>query len=129
MDAEYLAIGSAADPNGFDVFQPALTLLTTVVSVNHPGWVTVDAGLKTMYQHGGTPFTLGAFEGYGYEWFGDEYGKIVVPAGTAPPPLGAKIELVVSHCDPTVNQFDFFYILENGRVLDRWACDLRGMSQ
>ena len=46
MDADYLGIGSSQDPSRFNRFPPALTLLTTVISVNRPNFVTVDAGLK-----------------------------------------------------------------------------------
>ena len=45
MDAEYLGIGSLEDPSRFEKFSPALTLLTSVVNVNHDDHVTVDAGL------------------------------------------------------------------------------------
>ncbi len=45
------------------------------------------------------------------------------------PQLGTVLELVVSHCDPTVNQFDGYHIVRNGRVVDVWPIDLRGKSQ
>jgi D-serine deaminase-like pyridoxal phosphate-dependent protein len=37
--------------------------------------------------------------------------------------------LVVSHCDPTVNQFDRFFVTRGGKVVDLWTIDLRGRSQ
>ena len=43
MDTEYLAIGSADNEARFVSFDPALRLLTTVVSVNQKGFVTADA--------------------------------------------------------------------------------------
>ena len=60
MDAEYLAIGSAEDPARFAAFDPALRLLTTVVSANQRGFVTVDAGSKSLYKDGGIPQVIGA---------------------------------------------------------------------
>ena len=41
MDAQYRGIGSAEDDAQFLSFGPALRLLTTVVSVNQEGFVTV----------------------------------------------------------------------------------------
>ena len=55
MDSEYLEIGSADDDARFVPFDPTLRLLTTVISANHEGSVTVDAGLKSLYKDGGKP--------------------------------------------------------------------------
>jgi len=130
MDAEYLNIGSSQNPSGFTKFPPALTLLTTVISMNHPHFFTVDAGLKALYHHGGTPYVIHPPDsGWHYEWWGDEHGRIVLPN---PPPrisLGEVLELVVSHCDPTVNLFEFFYVIRDGIVKDIWAIDMRGKCQ
>lgn len=130
MDAEYMAIECEDGAECAD-YRPALTLLTTVVSVGHGRQVTVDAGLKALYRDGGRPRVLNAeFFKLQYDWFGDEYGKLRA-AGRGPllPELGAVLELVVSHCDPTVNQFDRFYITRAGKVVDVWPIDLRGKSQ
>ena len=130
MDAEYLNIAAKDNPTRFSDFRPALTLLTTVVSVNHPEFVTVDAGLKSLYRHGGSPFvTTPGFTDLRYEWFGDEYGKLIRKDGGNLPPLGAVLEIVTSHCDPTINQFDCFYITRGEKVIDQWPIDLRGKSQ
>jgi len=130
MDAEYLNIGSSQSPSRFSKFPPALTLLTTVISMNHPHFATVDAGLKALYHHGGTPYVVHpAGSGWHYEWWGDEHGRIVLPS---PPPklsLGEVLELVVSHCDPTVNLFDYFYVTRDGIVEDTWPIDMRGKGQ
>jgi D-serine deaminase-like pyridoxal phosphate-dependent protein len=65
-----------------------------------------------------------------YDWFGDEYGKLSAAGrGALLPELGTVLELVVSHCDPTVNQFDRFYITRGGKVVDVWPIDLRGRCQ
>jgi D-serine deaminase-like pyridoxal phosphate-dependent protein len=130
MDSEYLNIAAKDDSARFSDFQPALTLLTTVVSVNQPDFVTVDAGLKSLYQHGGVPYVISpGFSDLRYEWFGDEYGKLVRTDGGSLPQLGTVLELVTSHCDPTINQFDCFYITQGEKVIDTWPIDLRGKSQ
>ena len=130
MDAEYLNVGSKADPGRFAAFPPALTLLTSVVSVNQDHFVTVDAGLKTLYKHGGIPWVVSrSYSGLKYDWFGDEYGKLVRDSDDNLPELGSVLELVTSHCDPTINQFDCFYITRGDKVIDTWPIDLRGKSQ
>lgn len=130
MDTEYLQIGSAEDPTRFSRFPPALTLLSTVISTNHQGFVTIDAGLKALYHHGGTPLVIyPANVGWKYEWRGDEHGMIHFSGENKKLKVGDLVELVVSHCDPTVNLFDKFYVIRNGRVADIWPIDLRGKCQ
>ncbi|MDE3057334.1 MAG: DSD1 family PLP-dependent enzyme [Bacteroidota bacterium] len=129
MDAEYLAIEST-ERDGESQFKPALRLLTTVVSANQKGFVTVDAGLKSLYRDGAVPQIITpAFAGMTYDWFGDEYGKIICGENIQAPSLGTVIELVVSHCDPTINLFDRFYLTRGDEVVDQWNVDLRGCSQ
>lgn len=126
MDAEYFQIGAENLPR-FEDFAPALFLLTTVVSTNQPGFVTVDAGLKALYRDGATPEVCQP--GLAYDWFGDEYGKIFSPDSRPLPKLGGQLRLIVSHCDPTVNLFDRFFVIEDGHVVAIWPIDLRGCSQ
>jgi D-serine deaminase-like pyridoxal phosphate-dependent protein len=127
MDAEYLGIGSSENPSGFEKFSPALTLLTSVVNTNHSDHVTVDAGLKALYRDGGTPYVLNpTFPDLDYNWRGDEHGQISFPTGSVHFELGDVLELVVSHCDPTVNLFDVLYMTRNERVTDVWSVDMRG---
>ncbi|MGB9699811.1 MAG: DSD1 family PLP-dependent enzyme [Thermodesulfobacteriota bacterium] len=130
MDTEYLYIGSAEDPERFKKFPPALTLLSSVISVNHANFVTIDAGLKSIYHHGGNPeVVFPANEGWKYEWRGDEHGMIHFVDTHEKLKLGEVVELIVSHCDPTVNLFDEFYVIRDGRVIDIWPIDLRGKCQ
>lgn len=130
MDAEYLNIGSSQNPSHFDKFPPALTLLTTMISGNHSGFVTVDAGLKALYHHGGAPTVLYPSDpGLQYEWWGDEHSRIVLQNRARRLEIGEVLELVVSHCDPTVNLFDVLYCTRNGIVTDTWPIDMRGKCQ
>ncbi|MBI4766278.1 MAG: DSD1 family PLP-dependent enzyme [Deltaproteobacteria bacterium] len=129
MDAEYLDIGSAENDRQFTSFGPALRLLTTVVSTNQKGFVTVDAGLKSLYRDGGTPKIIGSESGMTYTWFGDEYGMVICPDPVGLPPIGTVLELVTSHCDPTINLFNQFYLIRGNDVVGVWPIDLRGCSQ
>ncbi len=130
MDTEYLDIGSDDNETRFTAFEPALRLLATVVSVNHSGFVTVDAGLKSLYRDGGIPEIITPeYATLQYDWFGDEYGKISAPDGQELPHLGTVLELVVSHCDPTINLFDKYHLTRGKKVCGTWPIDLRGCSQ
>ncbi|STX50116.1 alanine racemase [Legionella busanensis] len=129
MDVDYTVIGSKKDPNCFHTFQPAMTLLTTVISANRAEHVTVDAGTKSIYVDKHQPKII-VPKGLSYDWggFGDEHGKITAIDGKLPK-LGDVLELIVPHCDPTINLFDKFFICENDLVVDCWDIDLRGKSQ
>jgi D-serine deaminase-like pyridoxal phosphate-dependent protein len=130
MDTEYLDIGSAADATQFAAFEPALSLLTTVISANHENHVTVDAGLKSLYRDGGVPRLAGpAPSSLSYDWFGDEYGMIRSNGGAPLPATGDVLELLVSHCDPTVNLFDVYHLVRGDDVVGSWPVDLRGCSR
>jgi len=130
MDVEYLAVGSRDNPQRFTTFVPALRILTSVISTNQPGFVTIDAGLKSLYKDGGIPQVLDeTLTKLEYTWFGDEYGKITSADGHPLPAQGSVLELVTSHCDPTINLYDRFYITRGDEVVDVWPIDLRGCSQ
>ena len=130
MDAEYLNIGSSQNPSRFEKFLPALSLLTTVISTNHNDFITVDAGLKALYHHGGTPSVIYPSEpGLRYEWQGDEHGRIVLEKSSPKFEIGEVLELVVSHCDPTINLFDLLYFTRNEMVTGVFPIDMRGKCQ
>jgi D-serine deaminase-like pyridoxal phosphate-dependent protein len=130
MDAEYLSIGSSQNLSRFEKFPPSLTLLTTVISANHDGFVTVDAGLKALYHHGATPYILHpADSGFQYDWWGDEHGRIGLQNRSKKPEIGQVLELVVSHCDPTVNLFEVLCFTSNEIVTGVWPIDMRGKCQ
>ena len=61
-----------------------------------------------------------------YSWdFGDEHGHLTFPENISFQP-GDIVELIVSHCDPTVNLFDHLNIVQNNEVIARWPISLRG---
>ncbi|WP_232784202.1 alanine racemase [Moritella sp. Urea-trap-13] len=112
MDKEYFdieySVGNSTD-NRAGHFQPAMTLLTSVISANHSTHVTVDAGTKALYKEATHPQIISHdgrnCDALSYEWhyFGDEHGKV---SGENLPNVGAVIEMIVPHCDPTINLHD-----------------------
>lgn len=129
MDVQYECIGSKEDPQHFNYFQNALTLLSTVISSNRKEHVTVDAGTKAIYFDPNYKPRLISHPHLSYDWggFGDEHGKIT--GSDLLPGNGELIEMVVPHCDPTINLYDRFVMVQNNEVIDVWDIDLRGKSQ
>lgn len=131
MDVEYALIGSKTDSSKFTSFKPAMTLMTTVISNNREEHVTVDSGTKSIYFDSKNKPEIISHKGLHYDWggFGDEHGKITADEHHSLPEYGDVIELIVPHCDPTINLYDQFYIVDNGMLVDVWDIDLRGKSQ
>lgn len=125
MDAEYQGIEYG---DGKDwPFENALFVQTAVTSVNVPGTVTTDAGTKAFALNGPKPRVVTAgFVGAGYEYSGDEHGRLRLAAGMAAPRLGSRIECVIPHCDPTVAHYDAFHCVRGDALVDIWPIDARG---
>jgi 3-hydroxy-D-aspartate aldolase len=107
-------------------FQNALSVLVTVVSASHDGFVTVDGGFKAFSTDRGYGPQAKALPGSAYRWGGDEFGYLDIAAATSKPRLGDKIEFLPPHCDPTVNLYDRIYALRGDTaeyvwpIMDRW---------
>ena len=118
MDADYARI---VDRDGLGpAFAPSLFVLATVVSVNRPGQITVDAGVKALATNGPPPCEfIGAPQGCSYRFAGDEHGIITIPAGAVTPELGDRILIGATHCDPTVNLHAAYHAID-GNDLACW---------
>lgn len=125
MDVEYLR--ALADCRNAPPFETSLFVATAVVSVNQAAYVTTDAGLKSFATEGPRPEPArGAPPGSRYDFFGDEHGKLFVPAGAPRPALGTVFECLTPHCDPTVNLHDFYHVVEGDTLVEIWPVDARG---
>lgn len=107
MDLAYRRIGID--------FQHAMTILATVVSANHDAFVTVDAGFKAFATDRGYGPEPVHFEAK-YRWGGDEFGFLDTKLD-----LGARVEFIAPHCDPTVNLYDKIYACRGESVEAIWA--------
>ncbi|MCH8332900.1 DSD1 family PLP-dependent enzyme [Candidatus Sumerlaeota bacterium] len=127
MDVQYRAIGDA-DSELFDEFSPSLFVLVTTISQPVEGLITVDAGYKAFATDSVKP-EFRDLAGVDYNWGGDEHGicRITDPAREIK--LGEKFEMIVSHCDPTVNLYDHYYPYRDGMVTELWPIAARGKSQ
>jgi D-serine deaminase-like pyridoxal phosphate-dependent protein len=121
MDREYL--DCELDDGAAPTFEPALTVEATVISANHPGHVTVDAGFKALAADAGPPRVVGSGN---YRFMGDEHGAIV--GSEAGLRLGDRVALVQGHCDPTVNLYDAYAVAEGDKIVEFWPVTARGRS-
>ncbi len=105
----------------------SLFLRTTVVSANQPGHVTINAGFKALATDG-PPARLrdGGPPGATYSFFGDEFGMVSIPPTTKRLAVGDTVDLITSHCDPTVNMHDVYHVIEDQTLVDIWPIDARG---
>ena len=131
MDVEYNAVElfrnwPAKEPTGFET---SLFLRASVISANAPGQVTLNAGFKSFAADGPLPQLVesGTTAGCVYGFYGDEFGRISVPAGLEGPRLGSTMDLVTPHCDPTVNLHDMLHVVEDGALVDIWQIVARGV--
>ena len=128
MDRQYNEVPLA---NGVQMpFAAALQVQTTVISANHPGLATTDAGFKAFASDADAPIiTSGAPEGAAYFFFGDEQGGILLPDDKVTLGVGATLTCTVPHCDPTVNLYDVYHCVRGDTLVDIWPVDARGRSQ
>ena len=97
-----------------------------VISANTIGLITIDAGLKAFATDAG-PATIiaGAGDDARYRFMGDEHGAVM---GTDLPGLGARITLGTPHCDPTVNLYDAYHVINGEDLVAIWPVTARGRS-
>ena len=125
MDVEYLDV--QARGGGDWRFEPALFVRATVVSASHDGSATMDAGLKCFATDGPMPrFHTGVPIGAHYKFFGDEHGCIVFASANERLAIGAALECIVPHCDPTVNLYDHYHCVRGDTLVDIWPIEGRG---
>ena len=129
MDMQYLAIGSETGDAVFNDFAPSLTVLTTVMNNRFPGRLTTDAGAKALTLNTPNAGVIGE-PGMDYSASSDEFGAIrFVSPPSKDYKIGDRLEVIVPHCDPVVNEYDEMYGIRKDRVEVVWRVDGRGKSQ
>jgi len=106
-------------------FEPAIFILTSVMSKTRPSDAIVDAGMKTASMDSGMP-RVHETPGAKFFFAGDEYGRIEFDAPRSDVRVGDKFLLVPSHCDTTVNLHDYFWVIEGGKLVEVWPIEARG---
>ena len=96
-----------------------------MISVPNKSIAVVDAGHKAVAVDSGMP-TIWQRPDIRYVGASDEHGKLEVGSETTAPKLGEKLRLVPGHCDPTVDRYDWYVGVRNGRVECLWPIAARG---
>lgn len=122
MDADYAR--NEWTESGIPRFEHSLFVWTTVMSRPSPERAVVDAGLKASSVDSGMPRVADA-DGVEYVKASDEHGVLRLN-GAARYAVGDKLKLIPGHCDPTVNLYDDYVCVRNGRVEAIWPITARG---
>ena len=128
MDCQYLEIGGESNEQVFEDFAPSLTVVTTVLNTYFPKSITTDAGAKALTLNKPGPWVIGEKD-FAYNAGSDEFGVIKYETAQRSYKVGDKLELIVPHCDPAVNEYDQMYAIRNERVEAVWPISARGHSQ
>ena len=129
MDKQYLdcdLTGEGGDPP----FEVSLSVDARVVSANHSGLVTVDAGYKSLSTDGGVAVVQrGAPETAFFAFMGDEHAALISPGIGMQLAPGDPVSLTVPHCDPTVNLYDNYHVVQGDTLIDIWPVSARGRAR
>ncbi len=94
------------------------------MSAPAPDRVVVDAGLKASSVDSGMP-RVADYRDVDYVKASDEHGVLQIRGATRFR-VGDKLKLIPGHCDPTVNLYDWYVCMRNGRVEALWPITARG---
>ena len=65
-------------------------------------------------------------EGAEYFFFGDEHGRVELADAPRHLPVGSVLECLTPHCDPTVNLYNAYHVIQGDTLVDIWPIDARG---
>ena len=85
----------------------------------------IDAGHKALGNDQGFP-VVRDLEDVTYGRPSDEHGTLDISGAKQALKLGDKVSLIPGHCDPTVNLYDWYIGVRNGRVEAIWPVTARG---
>lgn len=125
LDVDYQRVAHPAE--AASRFREGLFVQASVVSAAQEDCVTTDGGLKAFATDCGLPeLRRGAPAGAAYSFAGDEHGRITFHSGERIG-LGAVVECLSPHCDPTVNLYSVYHVVRGDTLVDIWPVDTRGL--
>lgn len=128
MDRQYMVIGGVTNETDFDDFAPSLTVIATIVNANYPDRLITDSGSKSLTLNQPKALVIGE-PGFDYTAGSDEYGTITFEQSSKTYKVGDKLEVIIPHCDPVVNLYDFMYGIRKDKVETVLPILARGKSQ
>jgi len=117
MDTLYRQIGGKNDEHVYSDFEPALSVLTTVISKTHPNKCAVDYGNKALLR---TTDEVKGRPGVKIESGGAEYGMLLWNDGDRDIKLAERVEIYPSNLDTSTNVYDRYYVVRGESVVDVW---------
>ncbi|MFG1358542.1 alanine racemase [Xanthobacter pseudotagetidis] len=124
MDADY-ARNRDRGGGPYRPFAQSLFVRTAVLRARSDGVSYVDAGAKALNLDCGMPEVAGRGD-LSFTKASDEQGRIEAADPALAPALGEALDLVPSHCDPTVALYDTVVAIRRGRVEALWPVEGRG---
>ncbi|MCJ2050523.1 DSD1 family PLP-dependent enzyme [Methylobacterium sp. J-070] len=124
MDADYQRVKDEAG-RPIAEFENSLFIYTAIMSKAKADVAICDAGLKAQSIDSGLPVVFGR-DDVEYIKCSDEHGVISDPGNVLK--LNDRLKLIPGHCDPTVNVYDWYVGVRNGRVEAVWPVTARGMT-
>lgn len=116
MDREYKSL------EGMDLFGCALTILTTIISRPNRDIAIIDVGLKSRGSNYGVliPPLVKDIKGVEVTRFSAEHGHLQITSPSKELEVGDKLELIPSNCGTTVNMYEKYIGIRDGRVEVIW---------
>jgi D-serine deaminase-like pyridoxal phosphate-dependent protein len=126
MDRQYNECDITGD--GAPGFETSLFIDARIISANAQSMATLDSGFKSMSTDGGLPTIVdGAPTTSAFFFMGDEHAALIAPGHEFK--LGDLVTLAVPHCDPTVNLYDAYHVVQGATLVDIWPVTARGRSR
>ena len=117
MDTLYRKIGGKSDEHVYTDFEPALSVMTTVISKTRPNQCAVDYGNKALLR---TTDEVKGRPGVRVDIGGAEYGMLLWNDGDRDIKLGERVEIYPSNLDTSVNVYDRYYVARGESIVDVW---------
>ena len=116
MDTLYRRIGGKSDEHVYNDFEPALSVMTTVISKTRPNQCAVDYGNKALLRT--TDEVKGRPE-VKVDSGGAEYGMLSWTDGPEIK-LADRVEIYPSNLDTSTNVYDRYYVARGEQIVDVW---------
>jgi D-serine deaminase-like pyridoxal phosphate-dependent protein len=107
------------------IFEPAVTVLSTIQNQTGNKEFTIDAGTKAVPIGDGKPIIKG-YPKIKFRVMNEEHTQL--KAIGADFKIGQKIELIPAHVCPTVNLYDYIHVVKNNEYVGRWEILARGKN-
>jgi D-serine deaminase-like pyridoxal phosphate-dependent protein len=98
-------------------FQPALTIMTQVISRPVPDRAILDVGLKSIANDYGPPRVMG-LDGAEFTKLSEEHGTLSLTGSAQKLKHGDVVHLLPSHTGTTINIHDHYFCVRNGILED-----------